>query len=104
MVSKKVSKKKITAAMKELEQALSTTKNKSVNSKKKSPIKSKKYDDIIILTDIIEPSPYKHMDYKLVVMKKNIQKIVKSDIQDWISNNIPNMINNSIKKSLNRIK
>ena len=104
MISKKASKKKITSAMKELETALLSSNNKRTNSKRKPSIKRKKYDNILVLTDIIEPSPYKHMDYKLVVIKKNIQKIVKSDIQDWISNNMPNMINNSIKKSLNRIK
>lgn len=104
MVSNKGSKKNIASAMKELEDALLTSKTKKTNVKRTSAAKKRKSNDILILTDIIKPSPYKHMDYKLVVMKQNIQKIVKSDIQGWISNNIPKMINNSIKKSLNSIK
>ena len=104
MVTKKASKKDITSAMKDLESALLNSNNKTTKTKSKPSIKRKKIDDILLLTDVIEPSPYKNMDYRLVVMKKNIQKIVKKDIQYWISNNMSKMINNSIKKSLNRMK
>ena len=105
MVTKKGSKKNITSAMKELEEALVNPKTKKNNIKKrKLPVKKNTRDSILILTDIIESSPYKNMDYRLITMKKNIRNIIKPDIQDWINNNMSNLINDTIKKSLNTIK
>ena len=105
MVIKKGSKKNITSAMQELEEALLNPKTKKNKIKKrKLPVKKHTRDDILILTDIIEPSPYKNMDYRLITMKKNIQNIIKPDIQDWINVNMSSLISDNIKKSLNTIK
>ena len=105
MVTKKGSKKNITSAMKELEEALISPKIKKNNIKKrKLSVKKNTRDGLLILTDIIEASPYKNMDYRLITMKKNIRQIIKSDIQNWINNNMSGLINNTIKKSLNTIK
>ena len=105
MVTKKGSKNNITSAMKELEEALLNPKTKKNNIKKrKLPVKKNTRDGILILTDIIEASPYKNMDYRLITMKKNIRNIIKPEIQDWINNNMPSLINDTIKKSLNTIK
>ena len=105
MVTKKESKKNITSAMKELEEALLNPKTKKNKIKKrKLPVKKNTIDDILILTDVIEASPYKDMDYRLITMKKNIRNIIKPDIQDWISANLSILINDAIKQSLNTIK
>ena len=105
MVTKKESKKNITSAMKELEEALLNPKTKKNKIKKrKLPVKKNTIVDILILTDVIEASPYKNMDYRLIAMKKNIRNIIKPDIQDWISANMYSLINDAIKKSLNTIK
>jgi len=105
MVIKKGSKKNITSAMQELEEALLNPKTKKNKIKKrKPPVKKNTIDDILILTDVIEASPYKNMDYRLITMKKNIRNIIKPDIQDWINNNISGLISDAIKKSLNTIK
>ena len=105
MVTKKESKKNITSAMKELEEALLNPKTKKNKIKKrKLPVKKNTIDDILILTDVIEASPYKNMDYRLITIKKNIQNIIKPDIQDWINVNMSSLINDAIKKSLNTIK
>ena len=88
MVTKKGSKKNITSAMKELEEALLNPKTKKNNIKKrKLPVKKHTRDDILILTDVIEASPYKNMDYRLITMKKNIRNIIKPEIQDCSSIN-----------------
>ena len=105
MVTKKESKKNITSAMKELEEALLNPKTKKNKIKKrKLPVKKNTIDDILILTDVIEASPYKNMDYRLITMKKNIRNIIKPDIQDWINANMSSLINDAIKSSLNTIK
>ena len=105
MVIKKGSKKNITSAMKELEEALLNPKTKKNKIKKrKLPVKQNTRDDILILTDVIEASPYKNMDYRLITMKKNIRNIIKPDIQDWINVNMSGLISDDIKKSLNTIK
>ena len=105
MVTKKGSKKNITSAMKELEEALLNPKTKKNNIKKrKLPVKKNTRDGILILTDIIEASPYKNMDHRLITMKKNLRNIIKPDIQDWIKNNMSSLISDNIKKSLNTIK
>ena len=104
MVRKKGS-KNITSAMKELEDALLNSKTKKNKIKKrKLPVKKHTRDDILILTDVIEPSPYKNMDYRLITMKKNIRNIIKPDIQDWINVNMSGLISDDIKKSFNTIK
>ena len=104
MVTKKESKKNITSAMKELEEALLNPKTKKNKIKKrKLPVKKNTIDDILILTDVIEASPYKNMDYRLITIKKNIRNIIKSDIQDWINVNMSSLINDAIKKSLHTI-
>ena len=104
MVTKKESKNNITSAMKELEEALLNPKTKKNKIKKrKLPVKKNTIDDILILTDVIEASPYKNMDYRLITMKKNIRNIIKSDIQDWINVNMSSLINDAIKKSLHTI-
>ena len=105
MVRKKGSKKNITSAMKELEDALLNPKTKKNKIKKrKLPVKKHTRDDILILTDVIEASPYKNMDYRLITMKKNIQNIIKPDIQDWINVNMASLVSDDIKKSLNTNK
>ena len=105
MVTKKGSKKNITSAMKELEEALLNPKTKKNKIKKRKPsIKKNTIDDILILTDVIEASPYKNMDYRLITIKKNIRNIIKPDIQDWINANMSCLVNDAIKKSLNTIK
>ena len=105
MVTKKESKNNITSAMKELEEALLNPKTKKNKIKKrKLPVKKNTIDDILILTDVIEASPYKNMDYRLITMKKNIRNIIKPDIQDWINANMSILINDAIKSSLNTIK
>ena len=105
MVTKKESKNNITSAMKELEEALLNPKTKKNKIKKrKLPVKKNTIDDILILTDVIEASPYKNMDYRLITMKKNIRNIIKLDIQDWINANMSILINDAIKSSLNTIK
>ena len=105
MVTKKESKKNITSAMKELEEALLNPKTKKNKIKKrKLPVKKNTIDDILILTDVIEASPYKNMDYRLITMKKNIRNIIKPDIQDWINVNMSGLISDDIKKSFNTIK
>ena len=91
--------------MKELEDALLNSKTKKNKIKKrKLPVKKHTRDDILILTDVIEPSPYKNMDYRLITMKKNIRNIIKPDIQDWINVNMSGLISDDIKKSFNTIK
>ena len=103
MVKKKASKKNISSAMKNLEDALLNTNSKKT--KKKNVIsKRKKDENILLLTDIIELSPYKDMNYKLITMKKNIHNIIKSDIENWIKNNMSSITDESIKKSLNTLK
>ena len=105
MVTKKGSKKNITSAMKELEEALLNPKTKKNKIKKrKLPVKKNTRDDILILTDVIEASPYKNMDYRLITLKKNIRNIIKPDIHDWINVNMSGLISDDIKKSFNTIK
>ena len=105
MVTKKGSKKNITSAMKELEEALLNPKTKKIKiTKRKLPVKKNTKDNILILTDVIEASPYKNMDYRLISMKNNIREIIKPDIQDWINANMSILINDAIKSSLNTIK
>ena len=105
MVRKKGSKKNITSAMKELEDALLNPKTKKNKIKKrKLPVKKHTRDDILILTDVIEASPYKNMDYRLITIKKNIRNIIKPDIQDWINVHMSVLISDDIKKSLNTTK
>ena len=103
MVKKKASKKNISSAMKNLEDALLNTNSKK-NKKNNVISKRKKDGNILLLTDIIELSPYKDMNYKLITMKKNIHNIIKSDIENWIKNNMSSITDESIKKSLNTLK
>ena len=103
MVKKKASKKNIASAMRNLEDALLNTNSKK-NKKNNVISKRKKDGNILLLTDIIELSPYKDMNYKLITMKKNIHNIVKSDIENWIKNNMSSITDESIKKSLNTLK
>ena len=103
MVKKKASKKNIASAMKNLEDALLNTNSKNI--KKINTInKRKKDENVLLLTDIIELSPYKDMNYKLITMKKNIHNIIKSDIENWIKSNMSSITDESIKKSLNTLK
>jgi len=103
MVKKKASKKNIASAMRNLEDALLNTNSKK-NKKNNVISKRKKDGNILLLTDIIELSPYKDMNYKLITMKKNIHNIIKSDIENWIKNNMSSITDESIKKSLNTLK
>ena len=103
MVKKKASKKNIASAMRNLEDALLNTNSKK-NKKNNVISKRKKDGNILLLTDIIELSPYKDMNYKLTTMKKNIHNIIKSDIENWIKNNMSSITDESIKKSLNTLK
>ena len=103
MVKKKASKKNIASAMRNLEDALLNTNSKK-NKKNNVISKRKKDGNILLLTDIIELSPYKDMNYQLITMKKNIHNIIKSDIENWIKNNMSSITDESIKKSLNTLK
>ena len=103
MVKKKASKKNIASAMRNLEDALLNTNSKK-NKKNNVISKRKKDGNILLLTDIIELSPYKDMNYKLITIKKNIHNIIKSDIENWIKNNMSSITDESIKKSLNTLK
>jgi len=103
MVKKKASKKNIASAMRNLEDALLNTNSKK-NKKNNVISKRKKDGNILLLTDIIELSPYKDMNYKLITMKKNIHNIIKSDIENWIKNNMSSITDESIKKSLKTLK
>ena len=103
MVKKKASKKHISSAKKDHKDALLRTNSK--NTKKTNTIsKRKKDENVLLLTDIIELSPYKDMNFKLITMKKNISNIIKSDIKNWIKNNMSSITDESIKKSLNTLK
>ena len=103
MVKKKASKKNIASAMRNLEDALLNTNSKK-NKKNNVISKRKKDGNILLLTDIIELSPYKDMNYKLITIKKNIHNIIKSDIENWIKNNMSSITDESINKSLNTLK
>jgi hypothetical protein len=103
MVKKKASKKNIASSMRNLEDAI-LSKNSKKNKKNNVISKRKKDGNILLLTDIIELSPYKDMNYKLITMKKNIHNIIKSDIENWIKNNMSSITDESIKKSLNTLK
>ena len=105
MVLEKALKKNITSAMKELEDALLDTKNKKSKKKRNNYTVNKiKQDKILILTDIIEVSPYKNKNYKLISLQNEIQNIVKPDIQNWIKNYMSSITQDIIKKSLNTIR
>ena len=109
-MSKKVSKKNISSAMKDLEDALLNNKknkglNKNINKRHSySKVKKKKCEDVLLLTDIIEISPHKHKSFKLIIMKKNIKKLVKADIKLWIKDNMHNVTNEYLKKSISSIR
>ena len=107
MVNKNiVTKKKITSAMKDLEEAIliknkkSSVKRTKVNIIKKESSKSDDNTEVLLLTDIIEESPFLNRDSSSVILKKNIQLIIEADIKSWIKNNMHVFTDQYIKQVL----
>ena len=107
MVNKNiVTKKKITSAMKDLEEAIliknkkSSVKRTKVNIKKKKSSISEDNTEVLLLTDIIEESPFLNRDSSSVILKKNIQLIIEADIKSWIKNNMHVFTDQYIKQLL----
>ena len=107
MVNKNiVTKKKITSAMKDLEEAIliknkkSSVKRTKVNIIKKKSSISEDNTEVLLLTDIIEESPFLNRDSSSVILKKNIQLIIEADIKSWINNNMHVFTDQYIKQVL----
>ncbi|MBT7076193.1 MAG: hypothetical protein HN930_00590 [Pelagibacterales bacterium] len=107
MVNKNiVTKKKITSAMKDLEEAIliknkkSSVKRTKVNIIKKKSSISMDNTEVLLLTDIIEESPFLNRDSSSVILKKNIQLIIEADIKSWINNNMHVFTDQYIKQVL----
>ena len=107
MVNKNiVTKKKITSAMKDLEEAIliknkkSSVKRTKVNIIKKKSSISVDNTEVLLLTDIIEESPFLNRDSSSVILKKNIQLIIEADIKSWIKNNMHVFTDQYIKQLL----
>jgi hypothetical protein len=107
MVNKNiVTKKKITSAMKDLEEAIliknkkSSVKRTKVNIIKKKSSISMDNTEVLLLTDIIEESPFLNRDSSSVILKKNIQLIIEADIKSWIKNNMHVFTDQYIKQVL----
>ena len=107
MVNKNiVTKKKITSAMKDLEEAIliknkkSSVKRTKVNIIKKKSSISVDNTEVLLLTDIIEESPFLNRDSSSVILKKNIQLIIEADIKSWIKNNMHVFTDQYIKQVL----
>ena len=107
MVNKNiVTKKKITSAMKDLEEAIliknkkSSVKRTKVNILKKKSSISVDNTEVLLLTDIIEESPFLNRDSSSVILKKNIQLIIEADIKSWIKNNMHVFTDQYIKQLL----
>ncbi|MBT3939118.1 MAG: hypothetical protein HOF44_05365 [Pelagibacterales bacterium] len=107
MVNKNiVTKKKITSAMKDLEEAIliknkkSSVKRTKVNIIKKKSSISEDNTEVLLLTDIIEESPFLNRDSSSVILKKNIQLIIEADIKSWIKNNMHVFTDQYIKQVL----
>jgi len=107
MVNKNiVTKKKITSAMKDLEEAIliknkkSSVKRSKVNIIKKKSSISEDNTEVLLLTDIIEESPFLNRDSSSVILKKNIQLIIEADIKSWIKNNMHVFTDQYIKQVL----
>ena len=107
MVNKNiVTKKKITSAMKDLEEAIliknkkSSVKRTKVNIIKKKSSISLDNTEVLLLTDIIEESPFLNRDSSSVILKKNIQLIIEADIKSWIKNNMHVFTDQYIKQVL----
>jgi len=106
---KKVSKKIISIAMNDLEEAILETKQKSTIKKRKinpvkfSPYNHKKNDEILLLTEIVEVSNfYKKKNAKLI-FKQNIESLVESNIRIWIKNNLHIESDKYVKEAINSI-
>ena len=107
MVNKNiVTKKKITSAMKDLEEAIliknkkSSVKRTKVNIIKKKSSISEDNTEVLLLTDIIEESPFLNRNSSSVVLKKNIQSIIEADIKSWVKNNMHVFTDQYIKQVL----
>ena len=107
MVNKNiVTKKKITSAMKDLEEAIliknkkSSVKRTKVNILKKKSSISVDNTEVLLLTDIIEESPFLNRDSSSVILKKNIQLIIEADIKSWIKHNMHVFTDQYIKQVL----
>ena len=106
---KKVSKKIISLAMNDLEEAIleikqkPTIKKKKISSVKFSPYKDKKSDDILLLTDIIEESKFYKENNAKLIFKQNIESLVESDIRVWIKNNLQIESDKYVKEAINSI-
>ena len=107
MVNKNiVTKKNITSAMKDLEKAILVKSKKvavkrtKVNIKKIKSLKKEDNTEVLLLTDIIEESPFLNRDSSSVILKKNIQLIIEADIKSWIKNNMHVFTDQYIKQVL----
>jgi hypothetical protein len=110
MVYKKnVSKKIISLAMNDLEEAILETKQKSTIKKRKEspvkifPYKDKKSDDILLLTDIVEESNFYKENNAKLIFKQSIESLVESDIRIWIKNNLQIESDKYVKEAINSI-
>lgn len=106
---KKVSKKIINSAMNDLEDAILDKKHK-VSSKKRKVSSSKittekilKNNDILLLTDVVEESPFYKNNSSKLLLKNNIKSIVESDINIWINNNLKIVSDKYVKEAINSI-
>ena len=107
MVNKNiVTKKNITSAMKDLEKAILVKSKKvavkrtKVNIKKIKSLKKEDNTEVLLLTDIIEESPFLNRDSSSVILKKNIQLIIEADIKSWIKHNMHVFTDQYIKQVL----
>ena len=107
MVNKNiVTKKNITSAMKDLEKAILVKSKKvavkrtKVNIKKIKSLKKEDNTEVLLLTEIIEESPFLNRDSSNVILKKNIQSIIEADIKSWIKNNMHVFTDQYVKQVL----
>ena len=109
-MANKIVKKNITSAMKELEIALMEKKKPLVKKdnktfkKKNKVIKKTIPSDILLLTDVIQKSPFFKKDSSIAIVKKSIQSIIESDIKLWIKANMQIIADDYVKKALKTIK
>jgi len=110
MVNKKTKhKKNITSAMKELEEAILDNNTNSSITKSKSSLKKNKLGkntdvkDVLLLTDIVEKSPFLNKDVNKIALRKSIKSIVESDIKLWIKTNMHRITDSYVKQAFNTI-
>ena len=110
MVNTKIVKKNITSAMKELEVAILNKEKKSLvkvhkdnlkNSNK--VVKNKVNNDVLLLTNVFQKSPFYKRDSNKIILKKEIQSIIESDIKLWIKVNMHLVTDDYVRRALKTI-